>query len=191
MTWPVIQRINVQTKGRKSLFICVSCGFPFPIVHQVLSPPLSLAEWWGQQPLLVSDPSSSAGARPPSLLHDKWRRPLSPMRVQSSVRSNLQDPHSKYEVLQGSSTLHHSLPHAHVCKIQPEPGWHLHLVKHGSEGNGAMCQVGGYPRKALQCFCPSWAVELCWATPEISGWGGEMPAPCHCIVRDLWGQEEN
>lgn len=38
----------------KSLFICLSCGFPFPIVHQVLSPPLSLAEWRGQQPLLVS-----------------------------------------------------------------------------------------------------------------------------------------
>lgn len=157
----------------KSLFNCLSCGFPFPVVHQVLSPPLSLAEWWGT--------AATVDVWAQLLCKSKKRRPLCPMRVQSSMRSNLQHTRSKCEVLQGSSTLHHSLPHAHVCKVHSDPGWHLHLVKHGSEGNGATCQVGRYPKKALQCSCPSWAVEVCWGTPEKKwlGWGNASPWPLH------------
>lgn len=149
----------------KSLFICLSCGFPFPSVRQVLCHlhcALSLAEWWGQQPLLVSEPSFSAGARPHPLYcmssEGGHCLPRGSTAVQDQICSthvpNMRCSREPLALHRGSSTLHHSLPRAQVCRIHPDPGWHLHLVKHGSEGSGTICHVGGYPRKALDASVP-------------------------------------
>lgn len=170
----------------KSLFICLSHGFPFlqciRCCHLCLWQNVGDNNHW----------SSVSLQEQGNLLYctSSKGQPLSVMRVQGSVRSNFQVPNMRCSRGAAHCTTHPPM-HTSARSTQTQAGtftWWNMGVRAMVPGT---CQAGGYPRKALQCFCPSWAVELCWGTPEISDWGGEMPAPCHCLVRDLWGQEEN
>lgn len=65
-----------------------------------------------------------------------------------------------------------------IAVTHPDPGWHLHLVKHEGEGSGAACQVGGYPEKALRCyssFCTRKPVLGCVPKGKWLRWGDASP----------------